>query len=186
MVSRVARGSRRSRGSDPARPSSASPPRRSARWVRSAREVVGLMMHGRSPAAAAVNGGRSRGVETLTFGPLTVSFDDAVLRPRPWTVAQSEWAAELARTVPDGPMLELASGAGHIGQAAAVLSGRPLVQVDRNPAACAWAERNAATAGIAAAVEVRCGTFADAVGDGETFPLVIADPPYVPTAEISR
>jgi methylase of polypeptide subunit release factors len=83
-------------------------------------------------------------------------------------------------------MLELACGAGHIGQAAAMLSGRPLVQVDRNPSACAWAERNAAAAGIADTVDVRVGDFTGVVAAGERFPLVIADPPYVPTAEVSR
>ena len=125
-------------------------------------------------------------METLAFGPLVVAFDDAVLRPRLWTLAQSDWAAELAAAAPPGPILELASGAGHIGQAAAILTGRALVQIDRNPAACAWAQRNAASAGIADRVDVRCASFADGVAAGESVPLVIADPPYVPTAEINR
>ena len=87
--------------------------------------------------------------ETMTFGPLVVAFDERVLRPRPWTLLQASWAAELAVGAPAGPILELCSGAGHIGQAAAVLSGRGLVQVDVDPHACALAEANAAAIGYA-------------------------------------
>ncbi|MGA8992804.1 MAG: methyltransferase, partial [Nocardioidaceae bacterium] len=68
--------------------------------------------------------------ETMGFGGLAIAFDDRVLRPRPWTLAQSAWAAELAATVPAGPALELCSGAGHIGLAFAATSGRRLVMVD--------------------------------------------------------
>lgn len=118
---------------------------------------------------------------SIAFGPVQVAFDDTVLRPRPWTLAQSEWAAEL---VADGSMLELGCGAGHIGLAAAVRSGRPLVQVDRDPAACRWAARNAAANGCAARVEQRCGTAEAALRPGERFDLVVADPPYVPAAEV--
>src|SRR4051794_34798548 len=125
-------------------------------------------------------------METLEFGPITVAFDDAVLRPRPWTFAQSEWAAELAPALPPGAILELGCGAGHIGLAAAALTDRSLVQVDSNPAACAWAERNAENADLGNRVDVRCGPFAEGVHPGEEFALVLADPPYVPTAEIGR
>src|SRR5438445_290475 len=111
-------------------------------------------------------------METVEFGPVTVAFDDDVLRPRPWTVAQSEWAAELSPVLPPGAILELGCGAGHIGLVAAVVTGRSLVQVDRSPAACAWAERNAERAGLANRVDVRCGSFADGVCPGEQFPLV--------------
>src|SRR5205823_1249190 len=57
---------------------------------------------------------------------------------------------------------------------------------DSNPAACAWAERNARDANVGNRVDVRCGAFADGAYPGEQFPLVLADPPYVPTAEVSR
>ena len=125
-------------------------------------------------------------METVTFGPVTIEFDNTVLRPREWILAQSEWAAELSPQVPAGPLLELASGAGHIGLAAAVLTGRNLVQVDLSEDACRWGRRNAERAGVADQVEVRCGSFSDALTAGERFPLVIADPPYVPTADTAR
>lgn len=118
----------------------------------------------------------------MRFGPIDVEHDQEVLTPRPWTLVQSEWAAEL----PVGPMLELGCGAGHIGLAAAVLTGSPLVQVDRSPAACRWAARNATAAGVAAHVEQRCGGLAEVLRDGERFAVVIADPPYVESADVGR
>ena len=122
-------------------------------------------------------------LETMEFGPLVVSFDGRVLRPRPWTVLQATWAAELSPGLPSGPILELCSGAGHIGQAAVVLTGRALVQVDVDPHACALAEANAAANGLTE-VRVRCGEVDAAVGAPERFPLVLADPPYVPEDEV--
>ncbi len=105
-----------------------------------------------------------------------------MLRPRPWTLAQSEWAAELDDG--GGPLPELGCGAGHIGLAAAVLSGSALVQVDRDPSACRWAAMNAAANGLADRVEQRCGQPAEVLALGERFGVVIADPPYVPSAHV--
>ena len=119
----------------------------------------------------------------MAFGPLCVTFDDGVLEPRPWTLAQATWAAELAPTVPEGPILELCSGAGHIGQAAAALAGRALVQVDVDPHACTLAEANAAANLPDGAIEVRGGDRDVAVALHERFPLVLADPPYLPSTQ---
>ncbi len=117
----------------------------------------------------------------VPFGPIDIAFDETLLRPRPWTLAQSEWSAELA----DGrPLLEVGCGAGHIGLAAAALSGARLVQVDRDPAACRWAGINAEANGLASLVEQRCGPAQDVLGEAERFGVIIADPPYVPSAEV--
>ena len=56
--------------------------------------------------------------EVVAFGPITVEADASVLTPRPWTLVQSAWAAELSPGAPAGPILELCCGAGHIGLAA--------------------------------------------------------------------
>lgn len=117
----------------------------------------------------------------VRFGPIDVLFDESVLRPRLWTLAQSQWAAELAG---DGIMLELGCGAGHIGLAAAALSGAPLVQVDRDAAACRWAERNAVANGLEERAEQRCGTPCEVLVADEQFGVVIADPPYVPSDDV--
>lgn len=121
--------------------------------------------------------------EAIDFGPITVAFDASVLRPRPWTLAQAEWAAELVTA--GAPMLEVGCGAGHIGLAAAVMSGSRVVQVDRDPAACQWAALNAAASGCGDRVEQRCGTAGDVLAEGEVFDVVIADPPYVPSGEVA-
>ena len=118
----------------------------------------------------------------LRFGPVAIGFDDSVLLPRPWTLAQSEWAAELGG---GDDLLELGCGAGHIGLAAAALSGSRLVQVDRDPAACRWAAHNAEANGLADRVEQRCGPTTGVLAPGERFRVVIADPPYVPSADLA-
>ena len=114
---------------------------------------------------------------TIQFGPVPITYEGDVLEPRPWTLAQAEWAAEL----PAGPMLELGSGAGQIGLAAAALTGCTVVQVDSSDEAHAAAAANAAAAGLDGVVTQRCGDPADVLGHDERFAVVIADPPYVPS-----
>ena len=121
--------------------------------------------------------------QTMSFGPLVVTFDERVLRPRPWTMLQASWAAELVGDLPAGPILELCSGAGHIGQASAVLTGRSLIQVDVDPHACALAEANA-RANLSTPVQVRCGDLAAVLGPAERFAVVLADPPYLAQDEL--
>lgn len=119
---------------------------------------------------------------TTSIGSLEIAYDDRVLRPRPWTAAQSGWAAELLEEAPPGPVLELCAGAGHIGLLAVLRSTRQLVAVDADAIACDYARRNAAAAGIADRVEVRHAPLEAALAPGEQFPVIIADPPWVPSA----
>jgi methylase of polypeptide subunit release factors len=123
---------------------------------------------------------------TCEFGPLTVSYDERVLTPRPWTFAQSSWAAELAATAPPGPILELCAGAGHIGLAAAVLADRDLVQVEADPVAARYARSNAERAGRADRVQVREARLEAALEPGERFGLIVADPPYLTSDDVAR
>ena len=121
-------------------------------------------------------------IESVRFGPLLVACDDDVLRPRPWTLMQAEWAAELLGSMPPGDVLELFAGAGHIGLVAVLRTGRRLVQVDADVRACGFARRNARDAGLADRVEVVCTDLdgvAGAFPPSRSFPLVIADPPWV-------
>lgn len=123
---------------------------------------------------------------TCDFGPIAVDFDERVLAPRPWTLAQSQWAAELADRAQPGPILELCAGAGQIGLAAAVLADRDLVQVEADPRAAAYARSNALRAGFGERTEVRTTRLETALRTEERFPLIIADPPYLPTASLGR
>jgi methylase of polypeptide subunit release factors len=125
-------------------------------------------------------------VETVDFDGLAITFDERVLRPRPWTVAQSRWAAELLTALPAGPVLELCSGAGQIGLAAVAGTDRVLVCVDADPVAAAYSEQNARAAGLSDRVHVRRGRAVEVVREDERFPLVIADPPWVESAETAR
>lgn len=117
-----------------------------------------------------------------TFGPLTIEYDDRVLTPRSWTLAQSEWAAEL----PGELILELFAGAGQIGLAAAVLSDADLVQVEADPVAAGYAARNAEAAGWAQRTDLRVDAVQSALRPHELFGMIIADPPYLPTEAVAR
>lgn len=121
----------------------------------------------------------------MTFLGLTIEYDEQVLTPRSWTELQSRWAIEVLATAGTGPVLELCSGAGHIGLAVASLTDRALVCVDVSGPACRLARANADVAGLLTRVEVRRALLQDALADREEFALAIADPPWVPSGDVA-
>jgi len=123
---------------------------------------------------------------TSRFGGIAVEYDSSVITPRPWTLLQSLWAAEPCDEVGHGRILELCCGVGHIGLVAAMLTGRSLLQVDLDPRACAFARRNAQRVGVGDRNEVVQGSILDVTQLDERFPVVIADPPYLPTEDVMR
>ena len=124
--------------------------------------------------------------ETMVFGGLTICHDRRVLAPRAWTTAQARWLAELLRKLPEGPVLELCAGVGHIGLLVGALTGRDLVLVDADGAACELAERNAAANQVVGSVDVRHGRIDEAVAEDERFVGIAADPPWVPSGQTGR
>jgi release factor glutamine methyltransferase len=130
--------------------------------------------------------GQSQQLSTTDFGGLSIASDDRVLSPRRWTTMQSYWAAELLRGSPPGRVLELCSGVGHIGLLCTALQPRDMVMVDADPQACALARRNATVNRLVASIDVRHGDLQDVIRADESFVGVIADPPWVPTAETGR
>lgn len=116
------------------------------------------------------------------FGGLTIAYDSRLLAPRQWTQAQGRWAAELLPNLPAGDVLELFCGAGQIGLLAVAGSGRRLVCVDVNPVATQYAEVNAASAGVDALT--RTGSVDTVIAADESFPLIVADPPWVPRTQV--
>ena len=126
----------------------------------------------------------------MVFGHLPITYDERVLRPRPWTVAQSRWAAELLRSVEEpAVVLELCAGAGHIGLLALAMADAVpvrLVTVDLDPAASEYIRRNAEAAGLADRVDIRLGRIDSVLAPDERFDLVIADPPWVARSETDR
>lgn len=128
----------------------------------------------------------SAGPRFSQFGSLTIAFDDRVLEPREWTMAQSAWAAELQTTAPAGRVLELCAGVGHIGLLAVSGGDRDLVLVDLNPVASELAAINVLAAGVDDRVEIRTGSMTDVLEPDELFPVIIADPPWVESDSIDR
>lgn len=118
------------------------------------------------------------------FGGREIGYDETVLTPRAWTQEQSRWGHGLLAELPPGRVLEVCSGAGHIGLLAVAGTDRDLVQVDASVHACVWASRNARSWGIES--EIRHGSMLDAVEVDERFVLIIADPPYVPTHGVTQ
>lgn len=121
---------------------------------------------------------------SLDFGGLRIEYDDRVLQPRPWTAAQSDLAAQAWHAGPDGRLLELCAGAGHIGLLALTQVETDGVLVDINPVACAWARSNAAAAGLDTRAEVRERSVRACLEDDEQFAVVVADPPWVPAHQV--
>jgi methylase of polypeptide subunit release factors len=118
-----------------------------------------------------------------SFDGLSIEHGPDVLTPRAWTAVQAQWATTLLAGLPCGPVLELCCGAGQIGLLVARATSRRLVQVDADAAACRLAARNARANGLSARVEVRHSRVECAARPSERFSLVLADPPYVPSAE---
>ncbi|MDQ2678554.1 MAG: class I SAM-dependent methyltransferase [Actinomycetota bacterium] len=122
----------------------------------------------------------------VVFGGLTIDHDETVLEPRSWTLLQSDWAVELTGLVPHGRVLELCSGAGHIGLEVVRRSDRDLVQVDISEHACGFARSNAEAAGLGDRVEIRHTGLLSLCDGNDRFPLVLADPPYLQTHHVDR
>lgn len=118
---------------------------------------------------------RPTGSRSVTFGALTISYDDRVLAPRAWTQTQALWAQDLLAVVPPGPVLELCSGVGHLGLLAVHGTDRRLVCVDVDPVACAYVARNAAAAGRTELVDVQNVPLGEFDSD-EVFSLVACFP----------
>lgn len=120
---------------------------------------------------------------------LEVTWDERVLRPRSWTRAQSRWAVELDPLLPDGPLLELCCGVGHIGLLAARDTGRAAVLVDAHATACDHARRAARTAGLEERVRVlRHHVDGSALPDcaPRSSAIVLIDPPYLSTEQLHQ
>lgn len=118
------------------------------------------------------------------FGGREIGYDETVLTPRAWTQEQSWWARGLMDEVPAGRVLEVCSGAGHIGLLAVAGTDRDLVQVDASPHACTWALKNSRAWGIDS--EIRVGSMLDVIETDERFAMIIADPPYLPTDGVAQ
>jgi release factor glutamine methyltransferase len=112
-----------------------------------------------------------------------------VLIPRPETETLVEVTLARARSISaDGAGLliaDVATGSGCIAVTlAAELPGARVVATDISAAALSVAGRNATRLGVVERVELRQGSWAEPLA-GDSFDIVVANPPYVRTGEIA-
>ena len=121
------------------------------------------------------------------FFGLPIRVDARVLIPRPDTEILVE--AALGRTTERsmyGRALDLCTGSGCV--AIAFAKARPtwrMTALDLSAAALSVARNNAERAGAVWGMRFVQGDLFDALGPGERFELITANPPYIPSAEIA-
>jgi release factor glutamine methyltransferase len=116
---------------------------------------------------------------------LTVTPD--VLVPRPETEGLVEWALEVLEGRPDPVVADLGTGSGAI--ACALASARPraeVLAVEMAAGALAVASRNVRELGLATRVRLLAGDLFAPLGSlSASLDLVVANPPYLPSAVIA-
>jgi release factor glutamine methyltransferase len=119
------------------------------------------------------------------FWTLNLRVTPDVLTPRPETERLLDIALALLPADRAFTALDLGLGSGAI--LLALLAERPLargVGVEISDAALQIARENAAELGLAGRADLRLGDWTEGLADG-AFDLVLANPPYIPTAEIA-
>lgn len=110
-----------------------------------------------------------------------------VLIPRPDTETLIEAALRFLQTeAPEGPVLDLCTGSGAIAVTlAAECTARELVASDVSPAVLRVAGENAERHGVAERLSLREGDLFAALGEGERFACITANPPYIGQHELA-
>ena len=119
------------------------------------------------------------------FWTLNLRVTPDVLTPRPETERLLDIALALLPADRAFTALDLGLGSGAI--LLALLAERPLargVGVEISDAALQIARENAAELGLAGRADLRLGDWTEGLADS-VFDLVLANPPYIPTAEIA-
>ena len=128
----------------------------------------------RRPSASA-RGAQDANI-ALPTGAVSLRIPPGVHVPPPSTI-------ELARLLdvrPGERVLELGCGTGLLAIAAAKLGAGRVVAVDLDGQALDAAVKNAERNGLSDRIEVRAGSWYEAVRDGERFDVIIATPPQTP------
>lgn len=125
------------------------------------------------------------------FWGLSFKVTPGTLDPRPDTETLVEAALKIARAAKDSNppkrlrILDLGTGTGCI--PIALLTELPhatAVAVDLNPDALATARENAARHKVDPRIDFRHGSWFDPVAAGESFDLIVSNPPYIPAGDI--
>jgi len=120
------------------------------------------------------------------FHGLRLAVTPDVLIPRPETEGLVEWAIEALGERPSAVVADVGTGSGAIACAlAARLPGLQALATDCSPAALAVAARNVRSHGLADRVRLVAGDLMEPLREhGVRLDLVVANPPYVPSAVI--
>ena len=120
------------------------------------------------------------------FHGLRLAVSPDVLVPRPETEGLVEWALEVLAGRPEPALADLGTGSGAI--ACAIAHARPAAEVlavELSGGALAVASRNVRALGLAARVRLLAGDlFAPLRSIPGSLDLVVANPPYLPSAVI--
>jgi release factor glutamine methyltransferase len=121
------------------------------------------------------------------FRTIELAVGPGVFVPRPETEVVAQLAIDAARGMDRPVVVDLATGSGAIALAvAAEVPDATVTGVERNPAALAWARRNAAELALPNA-RIAEGDLADALPDLDGgVDVVISNPPYIPDGMIPR
>ena len=118
------------------------------------------------------------------FRHLTVAVGPGVFVPRPETEVVVEAAMAALAGVESPVVVDLGTGSGAIALAiAGEVPGARVHAVEADPAAHAWAARNATGSGV----DLRLGDMADAFPDLDaSVDVVVSNPPYIPVGAVVR
>ena len=118
------------------------------------------------------------------FWGLALDVTPDVLIPRPETETLVEVGLELLGASPAPRILDLGTGSGAIALALArERPGANVLAVDASAAALGVAQRNAARLGITNVRFAASDWFADVPADAGPFDLIVANPPYIASAD---
>jgi release factor glutamine methyltransferase len=121
------------------------------------------------------------------FHGLRLAVTPDVLVPRPETEGLVEWALEVLAGRPDPVIADLGTGSGAIACAlASALPGAEVLAVEVAAGALAVASRNVRELGLSARVRLLAGDLFAPLGSlSASLDLVVANPPYLPSAVIA-
>jgi release factor glutamine methyltransferase len=121
------------------------------------------------------------------FHGLRLAVTPDVLVPRPETERLVEWAVEVLRGRPDPVVVDLGTGSGAIACAIArALPAAEVLAVEISGGALAVASRNVRELALASRVRLLAGDLFAPLGSiPASLDLVVANPPYLPSAVIS-
>ena len=112
------------------------------------------------------------------FGGLTLEIDEGVFSPDQTTA--SPFLLDTVRFKKGERVLDAFAGSGAFGVYAATKHAASVVAFDTSDKAATCAVKNAKLHGVDQRIDFRVGTAAQSVQPGETFDLIIANPPLLP------